>query len=268
MVLIGETRCKSALTRSGIDGVDYAINPYIGCAHGCVYCYAMFMTRWYHKGEKWGSFVDVKIGITDILTQEIKKKHRGIVLLSSVTDPYQPIERKTKLTRELLNILSDHDFQVEILTKSSLVTRDIDVIARIDMCEVGLTITMWDEDARRVFEPHASTISERLDALKSLKDNGIDTYAFLGPLLPFFSEKNFEILINSIADNVNRVLVDRLNLKSGNWGNIKTALKNHYPDMMDKFKLASADESLYYSRLRGKVRSLLEDRMVPVDILF
>jgi DNA repair photolyase len=226
------------------------------------------MTRWYHKGEKWGSFVDVKIGIDDILTQEVEKKHRGIVLLSSVTDPYQPIERKTKLTRKLLNILSDHDFQVEILTKSSLVTRDIDVISMIDMCEVGLTITMWDDDARRVFEPNASSISERLDALKVLRENGIDTYVFLGPLLPFFSEKNFDKLINSIAENVNRVLVDRLNLKAGNWGNIKTTLQNHYPDMIDKFKLASDDESMYYSRLRGKVRSLLEDRMIPSDILF
>lgn len=268
MVMIGETRCKSALNRSGIEGVDYAINPYIGCAHGCVYCYAKFMTRWYHKGEKWGSFVDVKKGIIEILSQEVEKKQRGIVLLSSVTDPYQPIEKKTKLTRELLNILSEHDFPVEILTKSSLVTRDIDIITKIDLCEVGLTITMWDEYARRVFEPYTSSISERLNALKSLKENGIDTYVFLGPLLPYFSEENLDKLIDSIAENVNRVLVDRLNLKAGNWGSIKTALKNNYPDMIDKFKLASAEESMYYSRFRGIVRSLLEEKMVPSDILF
>jgi DNA repair photolyase len=268
MVKIGETVCKSALNRSGIEGIDFAINPYIGCAHGCVYCYARFMTRWYHKGEKWGSFVDVKKDITDILKKELKKKHNGIVLLSSVTDPYQPIEKKMRITRNLLEILADHGFQVEVLTKSFLVTRDIDIFNKIDMCEVGLSITMWNDNVRRVFEPNTSSIRKRLNALKILSDEGINTYAFLGPLLPFLSEENLEDLMDILADRADRIIVDRLNLKAGNWGNIKKTIEDNYPDMLDRFKLASAKESVYYSKLSAKVRSLLSERLIPSDVLF
>lgn len=268
MINVGEISCKTALNRSGIEGVDYAINPYIGCAHGCVYCYARFMTRWYHKGEEWGSFVSIKKSIENILKNDLLKKRKGIILLSSVTDPYQPIEKETKLTRGLLKILSEHDFPIEILTKSSLVTRDKDILSIIDQCEVGLTITMWDEKARKVFEPYTSSISQRLEALKVLHEEGISTYAFLGPLLPFFSEDKIEILMNNLIDRVDRVLVDRLNLKAGNWKKIKNTLEDNYPEILDNFKLASRKESLYYSRLRGKMRSLLEERMIPAEILF
>jgi DNA repair photolyase len=268
MVKIGVIGCKSALNRSGIVGVDYAINPYIGCAHGCVYCYARFMTRWYHRGEKWGSFVDVKKGILDILKQELIKKEKGTILLSSVTDPYQPIEKKTRLTRSILEILTENSFPVEVLTKSFLIIRDIDVLNKIDDCEVGLTITMWNDDTRILFEPYASPIQKRLKALKILCDEGIETYVFLGPLLPFVSEENLEALLNTLADRVGRVIVDRLNLKAGNWSNIRRTIKDNYPDMLDMFKLASAKESIYYSRLKGKLRNLLEERLIPSQILF
>ena len=116
---IGETTCRGIMNRSGIEGVDYAINPYIGCGHGCVYCYARFMTRWYHQGEKWGSFVDVKKNAAECLRREAP----------SVPDPYPPVECMYKATRGLLEILKDHPFPVEILTKSSLVQRDLDVIS-------------------------------------------------------------------------------------------------------------------------------------------
>lgn len=268
MIKVGEISCKTALNRSGIEGVDYAINPYIGCSHGCVYCYARFMTRWYHKGEEWGSFVSVKKNIEKILKTELLKKRKGIVLLSSVTDPYQPIENETQLTRSILKNLSEHDFPVEILTKSSLVIRDKDILSVIDRCEVGLTITMWDDNARKVFEPNTSSISQRLRALKVLHDEGISTFAFLGPLLPIISENGIEFLLKSLVDRVDRVLVDRLNIKSGNWKKIKYTLQENYPEILDNFQLASSKESMYYSRLKGKMRNLIEERMIPVEILY
>jgi len=267
-VKIGETSCKSIINSSGIEGVDYAVNPYIGCAHACTYCYAKFMTRWYHKGEKWGSFVDAKMNARECLLRDVKKRRRGVILFSSVTDAYQPAEKKYGITRSLLEVLVDHDFPVEILTKSSLVTRDLDLLGRFDEAEVGFTVTSFDESVRRAFEPGASTIMERLDALKLFSDAGIPTYAFLGPLLPFVSEPGLEDLLNRLAESVGRVIVDRLNIKAGNWGNIEATLVKHYPELLGEFKEASKEPSGYYDSLRGKVRRLLDERAIPHDILF
>jgi DNA repair photolyase len=265
---IGETKCKSIINRSGIEGVDYAVNPYIGCAHGCTYCYAKFMTRWYHKGEKWGSFVDVKKNATDCLIKEVDKRKKGVILFSSVTDAYQPVEKKYKITRSLLEGLVGHGFPVEVLTKSSLVTRDMDVLAKFDQAEIGLTVTSYNENVRRAFEPRASPIADRLKALKHFSDAGIPTYAFLGPLLPFLSEPDLEQLLNKLADRVGRVLVDKLNIKAGNWKNIEGTLLAYYPEILDDFKKASKKQSEYYDNLSIKVRMMLNERAIPFDMLF
>jgi DNA repair photolyase len=190
------------------------------------------------------------------------------VLFSSVTDPYQPVERKFRATRSLLEILRDYTFPVEILTKSSLVQRDLDILGEIDQAEVGLTITAMSEDVRRAFEPNASPISERLETLRLFSEAGVPTYAFLGPLLPYLSEESVEALVDGLADRVNRVIVDRLNIKAGNWRGIQTALEDNYPELLSKFKAATQDESPYYEELRGKMRLMLAKRGIPSEIIF
>ncbi len=265
---IGETTCKSIINSSGIEGVDYAVNPYIGCTHACTYCYAKFMTRWYHKGEKWGTFVDVKKNAKEVLVKDVEKRRKGVILFSSVTDAYQPVEKKYEITKSLLEVLVDHDFPVEVLTKSSLVKRDLDLLGKFDEVEVGLTLTAFDENIRRAFEPGTSPIEERLDALKRFSDAGIPTYAFLGPLLPFVSEPRFEDLLNRLAESVSRVIVDRLNIKAGNWVNIEVTLEKYYPEMLGEFRVASKESSAYYDSLRGKVMRMLDERAIPHDILF
>jgi DNA repair photolyase len=267
-VNIGETTCKNILNKSGIKGVDYAINPYIGCGHACRYCYARFMTRWYHQGEKWGCFVDVKSNAVERLRAEAPRKMLGVILLSSVTDPYQPAEGKYEVTRSILRVLREYDFPVQILTKSSLILRDLDVITELHEVEVGITLTCMNDSVRRVFEPGASTIIERLDALKKLSEVGVATYAFLGPLLPYLCEERLEELLNILADRVNRVLVDRLNIKAGNWEPIKNSLDRFYPKLKQNFQAASLENSKYYDSLRGKMRVLLNNRVIPFNILF
>jgi DNA repair photolyase len=264
----GETTCKSILNKSGISGVDYAINPYIGCTHGCVYCYARFMTKWYHQGEEWGTFVDVKKNAVECFYKEAPRKTRGIVLLSSVTDPYQPVERKEKITRDILIGLNEFIFPVQILTKSSLVTRDIDIISELIEVEVGLTITGYDEKIRKIFEPYASPIEKRIEALEEYNDLGIATYAFLGPLLPYLTEKDLNKLLNSLSDKVGRIIVDRLNIKAGNWKTIRNAVKDNYPDLLPKFKEASQGKSLYYDFLKENVKKMIDKRAIHSDIIF
>ncbi|HHT9114311.1 MAG TPA: DUF5131 family protein [Candidatus Wunengus sp. YC65] len=209
-LIIREIKAKSILTKSGIPGVDYCINPYVGCSHGCRYCYATFMKRYTGHTEAWGSFVDVKINAPEILQRQLKRASMGRVMISSVTDAYQPIESKYKLTRQCLEILLQSQFPVNILTKSPLVLRDIDLIKKFKDIEVGITITTNDEKISRVFEPNAPSIIARIRTLKTLHDSRIKTYAFIGPVLPM----NPEALSEKINPHVDSIIIDRMNYTS------------------------------------------------------
>ncbi len=190
--------------------MDFCLNPYVGCAHGCRYCYATFMKRYTGHTEEWGSFVDIKANAPEVLAKQVKRIRRGHVLLSSVTDPYQPAELQYGLTRKCLVILLQHSFAVDILTKSPLVLRDIDLIKSFEQIEVGLTITTDDDEVRKIFEPHVPSIAARLDTLKMLFDQGVSTYAFIGPMLPM----NPERLAKQIRPYAHRILIDRMNYVS------------------------------------------------------
>ena len=379
--------CKSALTKSGIGGVDYVINPYVGCAHACVYCYADFMRRFTgHEGDMWGTFVDIKANIVERLRRELlgrtgrgtqplcnpsqqrpspqpllsrqpvsqpplsqqplwqalsglsshsdlaewhttathvparqkppvdlqiidpqnatahsmnepyltvcppaaghpatrnvtahctRYRYAGKIMFSSVTDPYQPLEAEWKLTRGCLEVLleaesiemtgfrnPEDDIRIErpgepgtrtaegrkskdggkmewsreirtkpmtggkntkmgsprrtisILTKSDLVTRDIDILKNFQDCTVGLTITTTCDDVSRLFEPGAPPPSRRLAALKKLNESGIKTWVFMGPILPFFSDSLEEMdrLFKAVAAvGTREILMDSMN---------------------------------------------------------
>ena len=265
---IGEVRCKGILGRSGIGGMDYAVNPYLGCSHACAYCYARFMRRMGHPGEAWGSFVDAKVNAVEMLREEAAKKPRGRVMLSSVTDAYQSLEEKYRLTRGCLEVLLECGYRVDILTKNVLVLRDIDLFKEFDEVEVGFTVTSLDDSVRAAFEPGASPIRARLDALKTLSDEGIPTYAFLGPMLPYLSDEHLEELLNILADRVGRVIVDRLNIKCGNMPDVRRVLDASYPDLRQMFEGALRPGSPYYGGLRGWVAELCRERAIPVDIVY
>jgi len=208
--MIREIGVKSILSKSGISGVDYCINPYVGCSHGCRYCYATFMKRYTGHPEPWGSFVDVKINAPEVLGRQVKNAARGNVMISSVTDPYQAIEGRYNLTKKCLEILLRYQFPVGILTKSPLVLRDMDLIKKFKEIEVGITITTDDDRIKGVFEPHSPPIEDRIQTLKTLYGKGIKTYAFIGPLLPM----NPEAFSERIKPYVHYVLVDRMNYVS------------------------------------------------------
>lgn len=256
------------MSRSGIGSVDYAINPYLGCEHGCAYCYARFMLRMGHMGEEWGSFVDVKVNALERLRIEAPRRNRGVVLLSSVTDPYQPLEREYALTRGALKILLEHQYTVDILTKSNLVLRDIDLLRRFDDCEVGLTITALDDGVRSAFEPIASSVQDRILALRKLRDSGLRTYVFLGPLLPYLSDENLGSLLNEISECADRVLIDRLNIKCGNLPEIQRVMRAHFSDLQPLFESALAPESRYYENLRTQIIELCRCHGLPYNFCY
>ncbi|MCX7974902.1 MAG: radical SAM protein [Candidatus Aminicenantes bacterium] len=201
-----EIQVRSLLNKSKI--FDYCLNPYRGCQVGCRYCYArLFIPRYSGHKEPWGTFVDVKANAVEILKSQIGRAPRGVVWVSSVCDPYQPLEGRYRLTRRLLEVLLQFKFPINLQTKNVLVLRDLDLFCRFEEIEVGLTITTDNESIARLFEPGASPICQRIEALEKLKKAGLKTFAFLGPLLP----GNPERLISQLDGKVNQVFIDRMN---------------------------------------------------------
>ena len=227
---VAEVSCKSALSKSNL--ADYAVNPYRGCQHRCIYCFAPSVLK---EDREWGSFVDVRYNLPYILRKEASRKIKGRVILSSVTDPYQPIEKKYELTRNSLMVLKRHRFPLTILTKSSLLLRDMDIMADIPDLEVGVTITTSDEQLRKSIEPFASPVSERLRVLEECSSAGIKTWAFVGPILPYLTD------IGPIVDKVSsagasKVYFDSLRLKKGMWEKLVQFLKRHDPDLLPRYR--------------------------------
>jgi DNA repair photolyase len=206
-VKIREIFSKTILTKTAIAGLDYCINPYVGCGHGCRYCYASFMKRFTGHKEPWGEFIDVKVNAPSLLKKQLKSASPGTVTLSTVTDPYQPIEKTYQLTRKCLNILLENQLSVNILTRSPLCLRDIDLFKQFKKIEVGLSITTHDEDIKKIFEPHSPSIGTRVKALEALRREKVGTYAFIGPMLPLDSKK----LVKMLDGLIDGVLIDRMN---------------------------------------------------------
>jgi len=222
-MIIKEIQSKTILSVSKV--YPYVINPYTGCQHGCSYCYAHFMKRFSGHQEPWGQFVDVKVNASDLLRMEITRKKTGKVWISGVCDPYQPLEAKYKLTRRCLEILAQNDWPVVVQTRSPLVLRDMDILRKGKAFEVGLSITTADDEIRRLFEPHAPPIKERIRALDELHRAGIRTYAMIAPMLP-----GAENLAEILAGKVDYVMLDRMNYHYGDWVYRKYGLEEKMTD--------------------------------------
>ena len=255
-VIIEKVECKSILSKSHLE--DYCINPYIGCQHACKYCYAESYTRRFTKHEEnWGDFVDVKINAPDVLAREVKKKPRGAVFLSSLTDAYQPVEREYDLTRKLLEILLQHQFPISIQTKSALVLRDLDLIRKFHRREVGFTITMLNDDVRKLFEPNSSSVSERLHAIAELRENGVKTFVFFGPILPYVSDQDLEEYFHQIVNvGTDYLYVDKLNLKPGLWVKLKSILQKDFSPLCERWEPILLGKSNYYDKTNMRIKSI------------
>ena len=268
---ITEVYCKNALSKSKIQGMDYALNPYIGCEHGCVYCYAEFMRKYTSHKEEWGEFVDVKINIVDRLRQQIKRAKPGTIMIGTVTDAYQPLEEKYQLTRRCLEILAYFNFPISIQTKSDLVTRDIDILRRIKNKEVGFTITSIDPKVERIFEPKASKLENRFRALEKLRENDIPAFVFFGPILPFFSdnEKSIRSLLERLESmGIEEIYFDKMNYLKLRWGKVKMLLKRSFPEAMSYYQRVAEDGESYSANLRALLEHSLSDSCLDYDILF
>lgn len=217
------------VTKSNLPASDFVINPYVGCPHGCKYCYASFMKRFTGHKEDWGTFVDIKQCDKKINTKKLKNKR---VFLSSVTDCYNEFEEKYALTRNILKQLVDVDCELSISTKSKLILRDIDLLKQMKNLVVSISINTLDENFKNDMD-NASPISDRLNALKELHNNGISTVLFMSPIFPYITD--FKKIIDISKDYIDEYWFENLNLRGSYKQTILEYIKEKYPNLLDKY---------------------------------
>lgn len=207
--------CSVAASASKLPGLDRAVNPYRGCAHSCAYCYAQDVTR-FEMDRPWGDVVEAKVNIARRLKHELSRGAEGVYGLGTVTDPYQPLEKKLELTRGCLSLLRRHGASASILTKSDLVVRDIDIMAEWPELEVGMSIACAEDEAAAVVEPNAPPPTRRFDALSKLSAEGVDIYLMAAPIIPHLSDsrEQLELLVEAAHESgVKRIMWDMWNPK-------------------------------------------------------
>lgn len=228
-MIIKEINVNNYLTKSNLPASDYVINPYVGCPHGCKYCYASFMKRFTGHKEEWGTFVDIKRCDKPINLKQIKNKK---VFLSSVTDCYNSLEEKYKITRKVLEQLICTDCYLSISTKSKLILRDIDLLKQFKNLTVCMSINTIDENFKNDMD-NASSIKERLETLKGLHDNGIYTVLFMSPIFPYITE--WKEIIEKSKEYIDEYWFENLNLRGAYKISILNYIKEKYSNLYDKY---------------------------------
>jgi len=253
---IRETSCKTALSPSKLPGLDYSLNPYIGCAHQCQYCYVP--TVLHLSKKQWQSTVTLKRNIPLVLSKELRSKKPGIIGISTVTDPYQPIEKTVQLTRHCLVQLLKKDFPVNVQTKSSLVVRDKDLLSEFSQAELLVSIATLNDRHRKLLEPTASSIKERLKIFEEFKNTSIKKTVFFGPYYPMSKQELFQMVMTFSDLEVSTILIDRFHMKKGTHASLMNATKNT-PSFQSKlhFQLTYQDEQ--YDLMKSWLLEAIQD---------
>lgn len=260
---IQEIEAKSIITKSNLPDTNLVINPYIGCSHACIYCYADFIKRFTgHTNEDWGEFVDVKINADDLIDISKVKSGQSIVI-GSVTDPYQAVEAKYKITRKCLKKLLETEAHIEILTKSPLVLRDIDLFKEFKNLRIGFSIGILDEKAVKNLEPCVASPQQRIDALKQLHSAGIKTFLFMSPIFPEISDVNS--LIDLTKEFVDEFYFENLNIRANNKKKIINFLEENRPELVKLYSNLSKD---YWEKIKKEIIKKCETENLKFKIYF
>ncbi|RLF78421.1 radical SAM protein [Thermococci archaeon] len=246
-----KTKAKTIYTKSRIPGVDYAVNQYVGCQFACKYCYAKFICKWRPYGE-WGTWVEVKTNAPELA----RKRVYGEVAMSTISDPYQPIERELKLTRRTLEMMNKRN-KLSILTKSPLVMRDTDLFKLFNEIEVGLTINSFEGKEKQLIEPLTPSQKLRIDALKNLKEEGVKNYAFVSPIIPGITD--LEWIIRETRDIVDYYFFEMLNLKAAGQ-KFQELLRENFPE---SYEVMNNDDKFW--RFIREVMALIKRLNIRVE---
>ena len=250
---------RPVLQPCSLDGYDHQLDPYIGCEHRCSYCYALNLAE-----TDWSREILIHPNFLVQLREELAAPQP--VYLGWNSDPYQPAEAVHQQTRQALELLAEKGCSVCVLTKSDLVTRDLDLLSAMPDSSVGISIAFADEGARGLFEPHAPDTNTRVDALQAAKEAGLETYALICPVMPFITD--VEPLIDLVASYADSIWVYPLMIESTadrNWQNVLDVLLGSFPGLVEPYRrIAFTPDDAYWSDLRHKLEQIQQGR--PLDL--
>lgn len=247
---IREIEVKSIFSKSNLPVCEYSVNPYVGCTHGCKYCYASFMKRFTGHGEPWGEFLDVKFW------PPIKNpgKYAGKELfIGSVTDPYLPQEETCGRTRALLEQLEGSGARLSIATKSDLILRDLDLIKTFPDARVSWSVNTLDEAFREDMDGAAS-IERRLAAMEAFHRAGIRTTCFISPIFPGITD--VEAIIRRAKGQCNLIWLENLNLRGGYKAVILDYIQKKYPRLLPLYReIYQQGNRMYWEALDERLKT-------------
>jgi DNA repair photolyase len=263
---IKEIKAKSIIVKSGLPEGDFVINPYIGCAHGCKFCYARFMKRFTGHTEPWGEFVDVKINAADLIPEGTNKYKGKSITIGSVTDPYQPVERKYQLTRKILEELIPLQPNLDIMTRSDLVIKDIDLFKQFKTFIIAVSLSTLDDKVRQELEPRASAVERRINALKKIHEAGIQTALFISPIFPELTD--WRKIIGATKNFTDEYWFENLNLYPSIRENIYSFLRKNHPKTVNEYKRIYAKDSNYWAEEEKRIEEFCQKNKISHRIYF
>lgn len=262
-MIIKEIKVKNYLTKSNLPGIDFTINPYIGCSHKCRYCYASFMKKITNHSENWGDFIDIKLTEEEV---DLKKIQNKTIFLSSVTDPYLSFEKEYLITRSILEEIKNSNCKLIITTKSSLILRDLDILKQIKNLTVCISINTIDEKFKNDMDK-ASSIKERIKTLKILHENNISTVAFISPIFPYITD--IKDIIESVKDYVDFCWFENLKLRGEYKKDILNYIKNNYKKLYPKYLDIYFNENMsYFKNLSLVIKDICSKYNIKYEIFW
>ena len=257
-ILIRDIETKNIMTKSTLPVGGYSVNPYVGCTHGCKYCYASFMKRFTGHTEPWGTFLDVKHW--PIIKNPQKYKGQRVVI-GSVTDGYLPQEAQFRNTRKLLEQLKNSGAELLICTKSDLVLRDLDLLKEMGKVTVSWSINTLEEAFQSDMD-NAVSVERRLDAMKQVYDAGIRTVCFISPVFPGITD--FEAIFHRVKEQCDLVWLENLNLRGAFKQEILDYIKSKYPQLATLYHVIYTEgDRSYFRDLEERARRLAEENDCP-----
>lgn len=223
-------------------GLEYSLNPYQGCEHGCVYCYARNTHPYwgYSAGLDFETKILVKRNAPELLEKLLKSKtwQGHPIMLSGNTDCYQPIEKELEITRSLLKVFLKYKHPVGIVTKNALILRDLDLLKELNkhkLISVAISLNTLDEDLRRVLEPRTSSVQKRIETIRALSKEGIPVTALAAPIIPGLNDSDILPLAKKVSEAGARRLSHIVVRLNGDLAEIFTHWLEHiYPDRKEK----------------------------------
>lgn len=257
-ILIRDIETKNIMTKSTLPVGGYSVNPYVGCTHGCKYCYASFMKRFTGHTEPWGTFLDVKHW--PVIKNPQKYKGQRVVI-GSVTDGYLPQEAQFRNTRKLLEQLKNSGAELLICTKSDLIPRDLDLLKEMGKVTVSWSINTLEEAFQSDMD-NAVSVERRLDAMKQVYDAGIRTVCFISPVFPGITD--FEAIFHRVKEQCDLVWLENLNLRGAFKQEILDYIKSKYPQLATLYHVIYTEgDRSYFRDLEERARRLAEENDCP-----